>query len=436
MSANALAVDPSPPSARRKNPAKLSAQEALILYRMRQIDRGQGCHTSVEKIGRSVDPLYRDFSVSQTRRHLARLRQVGVIVFAGQTKGGCNVYLIPGHHEYQKDEVPVCDSRPVDHLRSLPSGNTWSTERARALLNLTDVPDQTARVTVVDGYPVNKQLLKNYSETTIRRAIAALKAAYPDLTKVQSKTSLLKYFIGLEREKEKKRQATAQQEAQRREPTGTRLPDDVQREILALMVAGKTKEAAQLAAAQESAAGQPAAAQESEAGQPAAAAQSSGAKSSAAQSSAIQGTAVQSSAAQSPAVQSSAAQSPTARSAAAQLPERSVAEVVADYLAQTRGQVAPDTTTLYGQKAKTLNRLLGDLPLSLLTPVELAVYKRKRRAERVSDGTIKLELKVLTQALIAGVKAGSVDKTQVESILCDGKRAGPPKPGPGARGDL
>lgn len=408
MSANALAADPRPPSARRKNPAKLSAQEALILYRMKQIDRGQGCHASVERIGKSVDPLYRDFSVSQTRRHMARLRQVGLIAFAGQTKGGCNVYLIPGHHEYQKEAVPVCDSRPVDHLRSLPSGDTWSTERARAILNLTDVPDQTARVTVVDGYPVNKQLLKNYSETTIRRAIAALKAAYPDLTKVQSKTSLLKYFIGLEREKEKKRQATVQQEAQRREPTGTRLSDEVQRAILALMVAGKTKEAAQLAAAQESAEGQPAAGQSSTR-QPAAA--------------------------QSSAAQPSRVQPPAARTAAAQLPERSVAEVVADYLAQTRGQVAPDTTTLYGQKAKTLNRLLGDLPLSLLTPVELAVYKRKRRAERVSDGTIKLELKVLTQALIAGVKAGSVDKAQVESILCDGKRAGPKEQGPGARRD-
>ena len=44
--------------------------------------------------------------------------------------------------------------------------------------------------------------------------------------------------------------------------------------------------------------------------------------------------------------------------------------------------------------------------------------------------------KVLTQALIAGVKAGSVDKAQVESILCDGKRAGPKEQGPGARGDL
>ncbi len=423
MSANALPADPRPPSARRKNPAKLSAQEALILYRMKQIDRGQGCHASVERIGKSVDPLYRDFSVSQTRRHMARLRQVGLIAFAGQTKGGCNVYLIPGHHEYQKDAVPVCDSRPVDHLRSLPSGDTWSTERAREILNLTDVPDQTARVTVVDGYPVNKQLLKNYSETTIRRAIAALKAAYPDLTKVQSKTSLLKYFIGLERDKEKKRQATAQQEAQRREPTGTRLPDEVQREILALMLAGKTKEAAQLAAAQESATGQPAAAQSSPA-------QSSPAQSSAGPSSATR-SAAQSSAGQSPAARSAALDSP-----AAERLERSVAEVVADYLAQSRGQVAPDTTTIYGQKAKTLTRLLGALPLSLLTPVELAVYKRKRRAERVSDGTIKLELKVLTQALIAGVKAGSVDKAQIESILCDGKRAGPKEQGLGARGDL
>ena len=73
MSADALAADPRLPSARRKNPAKLSAQEALILYRMKQIDRGQGCHASVERIGKSVDPLYRDFSVSQTRRHMARL---------------------------------------------------------------------------------------------------------------------------------------------------------------------------------------------------------------------------------------------------------------------------------------------------------------------------------------------------------------------------
>ena len=163
----------------RKQPHLLTGFEEMILRRMMRIDRGEGCHATVERIGLSVDDRHVSFSVSQTRRHLRRLREMGHIHFAGQTASGRNVYLF-SEREYRPEQVPVCPSRPLDHLRTLPSAASWSTEKAVAILNLTDREGPAARVTLIDGFPVNKQLIKSYSETTIKRAIAALKKAYPD----------------------------------------------------------------------------------------------------------------------------------------------------------------------------------------------------------------------------------------------------------------
>ena len=163
---------------RRRGPRKqahlLTGPEEMILRRMMRIDRSEGCHATAESSGLSVDDLHVSFSVSQTRRHLRRLREMGHIHFAGQTAGGRNVYLF-SEREYRPEQVPVCASRPLDHLRTLPSAASWATEKAVAILNLTDRDGVSARVTLIDGFPVNKQLFKSYSHTTINRAVAALK---------------------------------------------------------------------------------------------------------------------------------------------------------------------------------------------------------------------------------------------------------------------
>lgn len=181
----------------RKDPTRISAQEHLILLRMKRIDRGQGCHAAIERIGRSFDDRHQSFSPAQTRRHIRRLRELGEIHFAGQTPDGRNVYLFP-ERAYRREDVPIDLGRPVEYLRSLPSGASWSTEKAAQILKLSDRGEVASRTTQIDEYPVNRQILKSYGEATIRRAISRLKAAYPTCKNIQSPSALLRHFIKLE----------------------------------------------------------------------------------------------------------------------------------------------------------------------------------------------------------------------------------------------
>ena len=176
----------------RKDPSRLSAQESMILYRMKCIDRGQGCHAAIERIGRSYDDRHQDFSPAQTRRHLRRLRERGEICFAGQTADGRNVYLFP-ERTYNREDVPIDLGRPVEHLKSLPSGATWSTEKAAQILKLSERGEVATRITMIEGYPVNRQILKSHSETTIRHAIHRLKATYPTFQNIKSPSALLRH---------------------------------------------------------------------------------------------------------------------------------------------------------------------------------------------------------------------------------------------------
>ena len=299
----------------RKQPHLLTGSEEMILRRMMRIDRGEGCHATVERIGLSVDDRHVSFSVSQTRRHLRRLREMGHIHFAGQTASGRNVYLF-SEREYRPEQVPVCPSRPLDHLRTLPSAASWSTEEAVAILNLTDREGPEARVTLIDGFPVNKQLIKSYSETTIKRAVAALKKAYPDPAMMKNRTALLRYFITLD----------------------------------------------------------------------------------------------------------------TAPSAPS-LISSTVGDAVARFVKRKHPGPDPAPASFYSKKAEQLQRLLGPIRLAELTPAELTLYQRKRRSERVQEGTVKAELKVLRQALGEAAAAGLLELSVLENLLPTSSRAGPRKPG-------
>ena len=381
---------------RRRGPRKqahlLTGSEEMILRRMMRIDRGEGCHATVERIGLSVDDLHVSFSVSQTRRHLRRLRETGHIHFAGQTAGGRNVYLF-SEREYRPEKVPVCTSRPLDHLRTLPSAASWSTEKAVAILNLTDREGPAARVTLIDGFPVNKQLIKSYSETTIKRAIAALKKAYPDPAMMKNRTALLRYFITLEMQEEKKRRDRALAEQTKQVAQGAAAPAELAGQLLALMREGRHGEAKKLAESLEQA-------QAVRPGAPAA-----------------------------DTVTSPPSSPSVTATCAPAIPSTTVGAAVARFVQRKNPGPEPAPTCFYSKKAEQLQRLLGPIRLADLTPAELNLYQRKRRSERIQEGTIKAELKVLRQALGEAAAAGLLELSVLHNLLPTSSRAGPRKSG-------
>ena len=381
----------------RKQPHLLTGSEEMILRRMMRIDRGEGCHATVERIGKSIDDLHVSFSVSQTRRYLRRLREMGHIHFAGQTASGRNIYLF-NEREYRLEQVPVCASRPIEHLQTLPSGASWAKEKARAILNMTDREGPAARVALIDGFPVNKQLLKSYSEATIRRAVAALKKAYPDPARMRNRTALLRYFITLEMQEEKKRreQALAEQVRQAAHrgaagAPGAVAPSELGSQLLALMREGRHAEAKELAESMERA--------------PAATINTASAL-----------TAPSPSSPPSTLCASSTSSAPSALTVAAML----------DRFVKVKTPGAEETpTSYYRKKAEQLRRLLGPIRICELTPAELSLYQRKRRSERVQEATVKAELKVLRQALGAAAAAQLVPLSVLEAVVPSAPRAGP-----------
>lgn len=360
----------------RKDASRISAQEYLILLRMKRIDRGQGCHAAIERIGRSYDDRHQSFSPAQTRRHIRRLRELGEICFAGQTPDGRNVYLFP-ERTYNREDVPIDLGRPVDHLQALPSGASWSTEKAAQILKLSERGEVASRTTLVDNYPVNRQILKSHSETTIRRAISRLKAAYPTQKNIQSPAALLRHFISLEVQEQKKRQAVAAA-VPAKPPAGPRLPVEAERQILALLREGRAAEANRLATELAGGIG-PATEVQPEAGP----------------------------------------------ASSASPPAMTVAAIIERYLKLKTRSAFPPACSYHGQKAASLSRLLGAIGVHELTLAELTLYQRKRRSDRVSERTIREEIKVLRQALELGVSAGLVARGIVDGLGMPPGRAGP-----------
>ena len=429
----------------RKQPHLLTGSEEMILRRMMRIDRGEGCHATVERIGLSVDDRHVSFSVSQTRRHLRRLREMGHIHFAGQTASGRNVYLF-SEREYRLEQVPVCASRPLDHLRTLPSASSWSTEKATAILNLTDREGPTARVTLIDGFPVNKQLIKSYSETTIKRAVAALKKAYPDPAMMKNRTALLRYFITLEMQEEKKRRDRALAEQTKKVAQGAAAPVELGCQLLALMREGRHAEAKKLAESLEQAqAAGPAAAANAERAPARIAGTATPAPASTAGTARHTPASTVATAIPTPASAAGTATPPTRRSLgttapavsgtagtatpAPLLPSATVGDAVARFVGRKHLGPDPAPASFYSKKAEQLHRLLGPIRLAELTPAELTLYQRKRRSERVQEGTVKAELKVLRQALGEAAAAGLLELSVLENLLPTSSRAGPRKPG-------
>lgn len=106
-------------------------------------------------------------------------------------------------------------------------------------------------------------------------------------------------------------------------------------------------------------------------------------------------------------------------------PPVTVAEVIEHYLTAKKGPDALAARSFHGQKSASLTRLMGGLHVHELTAAELTLYERKRRADHVSERTIREELKVLRQSIELGVSANLVEREILAGLGMPPGRASP-----------
>lgn len=165
----------------RKPTTTLTPNELDILHRMRAFDKGEGCHAEVRSLAREYAERP-GRSVSHVRSLLARLRRKGVILFTGvHAARGTNVYLIPGHHDYDPKRVPAVDPLRTDEIckrYSKPSkrGAPFDDRDARAILK---DPRLGGASIPYRGVMIPSSIHRNYGERTWKQAVEALLATYP-----------------------------------------------------------------------------------------------------------------------------------------------------------------------------------------------------------------------------------------------------------------
>lgn len=170
----------------RERPRTLAEQ--LLLWRIRGVDTAKkGCFKPLADLaeGRTkktepVDPKTPKVSVRTARRAVSGLRLRREILFAGQTERGTNIYLSPGK-EYDGALIPVCPHRSIAHL--------WPIEEAKRLIGAGYVEPTDL---IVDGYRVNRRLHQEWNLSDIRAAIATIKTWYPNLSRIEHPTALLR----------------------------------------------------------------------------------------------------------------------------------------------------------------------------------------------------------------------------------------------------
>jgi integrase len=179
MSSSATApADPAPPV------RKLTPNELDLLHRMRFIDKGEGCHAAVARIGAEYQERP-GRSVSHTRAIIARLRRKGFIHFAGvhADRGTC-VYLIDGV-AYKAERLPKIDPLRTGDLitrYSSPSksGTPFTDDTARAILS-GSAPRTGGAAIECRGIYVPSTIHRNYGERTWRAAVDSLLASFPNI---------------------------------------------------------------------------------------------------------------------------------------------------------------------------------------------------------------------------------------------------------------
>lgn len=168
----------------QKPVVQLTPNELDLLHRMRFIDKGEGCHAAVARIGAE----YKERpgrSASHTRALIARLRKKGFLHFAGvHAERGTNIYLIEGE-EYKPERLPKIDPIRTSDLilrYSGPSksGSPFSDQRARELLS-GSAPRNGGAAIEYRGIYVPSTIHRNYGERTWRAAVDSLIASFPNI---------------------------------------------------------------------------------------------------------------------------------------------------------------------------------------------------------------------------------------------------------------
>lgn len=162
---------------------KLTPNELDILHRMRQIDKGEGCHAAVRSIGNEYFERP-GRSVSQTRLIIGRLRRKGFLKYVGvHAERGTNIYLIEGK-TYQPERIPAVDPLRTGSLiarsRDSKYGATFETATASATLNGT-APKRGGASIAYRGVDVPSQIHRNFGERTWKAAVDAFLLSYPNV---------------------------------------------------------------------------------------------------------------------------------------------------------------------------------------------------------------------------------------------------------------
>lgn len=204
----------------------LKPNEQYILDRMRWLDsKGLGCFAALDTIRSAATPERWTYSQAQARRLVARLRKKRYLLFAGCTTSGTNIYLFPDR-EYEAEKLPVCSSRPTHHL--------WPTDEAERLIKK---PLPRGVPFMVEGYPVNRKIAATYSESLIRRAVAAIHLVYgADLKQrggVKDTAALLRWMCRHLKDSEDRRAAERRSAAanQAQEDRWEKMPEDIRQQL-------------------------------------------------------------------------------------------------------------------------------------------------------------------------------------------------------------
>lgn len=350
---------PGPPPPRRL----LKSSEIVIYERMQWLDRKQGCHAAIDTIrkpGEKRRGRDRSYSTSHTRRLVRGLRESGWIVFAGQTADGRNIYLFPEKvfpsegegKKYKASDLPICASRPVDHL--------FPTDAAQALIEEGSLPKPVGFL--VEGFRVCRKVAADYSEEVLHEAIRIILATYTD-----PKTQI-RYPAGLLR-------SICEKVVDRRSPKAAERRSEAKREASQRRFEEQSPEhraqlAALLARGQRSS-------QEGPVKRPA----------------------------EEPAVEAVSESKPGTLGA-----------FLDDWLRWYSPQISKETQGQYQEKLARIKDHLGDIPPRELRRGHFVDYVQARRDDGVKEQTINAELSRLKQALREAEKRGVCKASVREAI--------------------
>lgn len=200
--------EPAPGAMRRRRPpSECTSGESVIFRRIAYgFDvAGKGCYASLDsiRVPRDAEPNDTHYSLAQARRLVRSLQNKKLILYAGSTVQGCNIFLVPGKGKsYDATRIPIHPRRTA----------RWSTDEAWQLLQQ---PQEPPLPYLMDGYPVSRKIRDRFAPEVIKKAIALIRKtpAYKNEANIQDHARLLGWFCRAVLREE--RRETARREAQR-----------------------------------------------------------------------------------------------------------------------------------------------------------------------------------------------------------------------------